>query len=175
MVVGKPLGEGERVILHPSSFDAVHVEMEHQVGPGLALDTDRHTVILTNQLGNGVSFSPSTHPHARYPAVTIADNVRAQRALLDALGVRELDLIYGYSMGALQAFEWAVAYPDAVARVVAVCGAAAVQPGGDSSNVRGVSARVVGRVPAESGGVRWVWRRRVGAAGGRGEDDHGVS
>ena len=128
MVVGKPLGEGERVILHPSSFDAVHVEMEHQVGPGLALDNDRHTVILTNQLGNGVSFSPSTHPHARYPRVTIADNVRAQRALLDALGVRELDLIYGYSMGALQAFEWAVAYPDAVARVVAVCGAARCGP-----------------------------------------------
>ena len=128
VVVGKPLGEGERVILHPSSFDAVHVEMEHQVGPGLALDTDRHTVILTNQLGNGVSFSPSTHPHARYPTVTIADNVRAQRALLDALGVREIDLIYGYSMGALQAFEWAVAYPDAVARVVAVCGAARCGP-----------------------------------------------
>ena len=65
---------------------------------------------MPNLLGNGVSFSPSTAARAglRWPAgVTIADNVRAQRALLDALGVdlvrSPIELIYGYSMGALQA------------------------------------------------------------------------
>ena len=63
------------------------------------------------------------------PVLSVADNVRAQRALLGHLGwacdaAEPLALVYGYSMGALQAYEWAVAFPESVQRIAAVCGAA---------------------------------------------------
>ena len=158
---GPPLGEGDGLILHPTSFDCVHDEVEYNLGPEAALDTSRYTVVVVNMLGNGVSFSPSTLATseqgaalAPYPRlITIADNVRAQHALLSALGANldfgtgggmgndgkhapatfgrtvaasspySLSLIYGFSMGALQAYEWAAAYPEAVSRIAAVCGA----------------------------------------------------
>lgn len=146
-VHGPPVGEAPGgVILHPTSFDAVHDELEYQIGPGRALDTDRYTVVVPNLLGNGVSHSPSldvataTAGGTRLPqpllqlsppaVVTIADNVAAQKAMLrEALGIGcdaadPLALVYGYSMGALQAYEWAVAEPEGVRAIAAVCGAA---------------------------------------------------
>ena len=158
-VHGPPVGSAPRgVILHPTSFDAVHDELEYNIGPGRTLNTNLYTVIVTNMLGNGVSASPSTLAAAvdesgnnpnfssatSPPRITVGDNVRAQRQLLISLGVLAeengkndppaprqqklrasppLALVYGYSMGALQAFEWAVAHPNEVARVAAVCGA----------------------------------------------------
>ena len=83
-------------------------------------------------LGNGVSTSPSNAPDdvagARFPTVTVRDQVRAQRHLLDHLGVDRWRLVLGWSMGAMQAYEWAVAHPDAVDAVLAVCGAARCSP-----------------------------------------------
>ena len=120
------------VILHPTSFDAVHDELAYQIGDGRALDTSQYTVIVPNLMGNGVSFSPSLEERpgggAPPPLLTVSDNVRAQRLMLRALGVgcdaeSPLELVYGYSMGGLQAYEWAVAYPEAVRRVAVVCGA----------------------------------------------------
>lgn len=133
-VHGPPVGQSEGIVLHPTSYDAVHDELEYNIGPGRTLDTSRFTVIVPNLMGNGVSYSPSlmtsAERHSRPPPLlSVADNVRAQRALLHHLGVgctadAPLALVYGYSMGALQAYEWAVAYPDAVERIAAVCGAA---------------------------------------------------
>ena len=138
---GRPIGEGRGVILHPTSFDAVHDELEYNIGPGRTLDTDRYSVIVTNLLGNGVSYSPSidvmgatnngTAPGGPLPPpifVSIADNVAAQKTLMRHLGVScdasaPLSLVYGYSMGALQAYEWAVSSPEGVERIAAVCGA----------------------------------------------------
>ena len=130
-VHGPPIGQGAGIVLHPTSFDAVHNELEYQIGPGQTLDTARYTVIVPNLLGNGVSYSPSLiDPAAGLPPLfSVRDNVRAQRELLEHLGVgcskeAPLDLVYGYSMGALQAYEWAVAWPESVRRIAAVCGAA---------------------------------------------------
>lgn len=121
------------VILHPTSFDAVHTELEYNIGPGKTLDTSRYAVVVVNMLGNGVSFSPSTAPRAmqrgEFPQlITMGDNVRAQAMVLDALGVGSLTLVYGYSMGAAQAYEWAVRFPDRVEAIAAVCGAARCAP-----------------------------------------------
>jgi homoserine O-acetyltransferase len=126
----------------------VHDDLEHSIGPGRLLDTREYTVVVPNLLGNGVSYSPSRDvpyfpPSAGVPYVppwyvprlppptfvSIADNVAAQHALLRHLGLKcdasqPLALIYGYSMGALQAYEWAVRAPDGVERIAAVCGAA---------------------------------------------------
>ena len=131
---------GRGLVLHPTSFDAVHTELEYRIGPGRTLDTERNAVLVVNMLGNGVSLSPSNAPvelaRARFPPVTVRDNVRAQAAVLRALGVDldaadgppPLDLIFGYSMGGLQAFEWAVRFPRAAKAIAVVCGAARCSP-----------------------------------------------
>lgn len=110
-------------ILHPTSFDAVHPELEFNVGPGKTLDTNCYCVLIVNLLGNGLSTSPGG---AEYPpsGTTICDNIRLQALLLDSLGIREVACIYGYSMGAMQALHWAAMYPKRVKRVAAVCGSA---------------------------------------------------
>lgn len=122
--------EKTNCILHPTSFDATHPELEFNVGPGKTLDTNRYCVLIVNLLGNGLSTSPSANADPsnvqEYPArgTSVCDNVRLQALLLDSLGIQELACIYGYSMGAMQALHWAAMYPNRVKRVAAVCGSA---------------------------------------------------
>eukprot|EP00747_Dinoflagellata_sp_TGD_P094552 gnl/TRDRNA2_/TRDRNA2_166157_c0_seq1.p1 gnl/TRDRNA2_/TRDRNA2_166157_c0~~gnl/TRDRNA2_/TRDRNA2_166157_c0_seq1.p1 ORF type:complete len:699 (-),score=98.80 gnl/TRDRNA2_/TRDRNA2_166157_c0_seq1:41-1903(-) len=123
--------DASNAILHPTSFDAVHWELEFNVGPGRLLDTDKYFVVIINMLGNGVSTSPSTcssqgsGPDFPVPGgPSLCDNVRLQALLLDSLGISILALIYGYSMGAMQALQWGVLFPDRVRRIAAVCGSA---------------------------------------------------
>lgn len=99
------------------------------VGPEKRFDSSRYFVITVNMLGNGLSFSPTT-PGSKWPigGVTYNDNARAQRLLLASLGVDRLALIYGFSMGAMLALEWAVQFPKQVSSVVAVCGSAKTVP-----------------------------------------------
>jgi len=123
---GKLNADASNVILHPTSFDACHWELEFNVGDGNMLDTGRYFVIIVNLLGNGVSFSPSSFGGDAYPAagVTVCDNVRLQALLLDSLGISRIALIYGYSMGAIQALHWGAMFPSRVGRIAAVCGSA---------------------------------------------------
>ncbi|CAE8599905.1 unnamed protein product, partial [Polarella glacialis] len=117
------------VVLHPTSFDAVHWELEYNVGPGKVLDTAKHFVVIVNLLGAGVSSSPSSCSSENpFPScgTSVCDNVRLQALLLDSLGIGKLKLIYGYSMGAMQAIHWAAMFPERVQRVAAVCGSAKV-------------------------------------------------
>jgi len=74
--------------------------------------------------GNGLSSSPSDTED--YPMlVTIYDNVQVQRrALADLFGIDRVACVYGWSMGALQAYHWAALFPDAVERIVVNCGVA---------------------------------------------------
>jgi homoserine O-acetyltransferase/O-succinyltransferase len=74
--------------------------------------------------GNGLSTSPSDMPD--HPTlVTIHDSVQAQRrALADLFGIDRVACVYGWSMGALQAYHWAALFPDAVERIVVNCGVA---------------------------------------------------
>lgn len=135
--------KGRGLILHPTSFDCVHTELEYRIGPGRTLDTSKHAVLAVNMLGNGVSLSPSNAPaelaRSAFPPLSVRDNVRAQAALLRSLGVDvdapaapggapPLELIFGYSMGGLQAYEWAVAFPKAAKAIAVVCGAARCSP-----------------------------------------------
>ena len=74
--------------------------------------------------GNGLSSSPSNSPDFP-PLVTIFDNVQVQHRLLtEQFGIERLACVYGWSMGALQAYHWAALFPDAVERVVVNCGVA---------------------------------------------------
>ncbi len=108
------------------------------VGPGLVIDTERYFVVCSNVLGGcygstgPASLDPeSGSPYAlRFPLVTIRDMVRAQKRLLDSLGVRRLQLVIGGSIGGQQALEWAVEFPDFVEKAVPVAATGALGPQG---------------------------------------------
>ncbi len=102
------------------------------VGPGRPLDTDRYFVICANVLGGCMG---STGPRSLrddqagpwgtdFPPVTIQDMVRAQKMLIDHLGITRLFAVMGGSMGAMQALQWAASYPDAVFAALPIAGAA---------------------------------------------------
>jgi homoserine O-acetyltransferase len=106
---------------------------EVHVGPGRAIDPDRYFVIIANQLGNGLSSSPTNTPApfnmARFPRVRIGDDVRAQHKLVtEQFGIERLELVCGGSMGAQQTYEWAVRYPDMVKRAAPLAGTAKNTP-----------------------------------------------
>lgn len=117
--------DGTNCVLLPSYYTGTHRSYEPWIGPGRMFDPRDWFVVAVDMFGNGLSSSPSNHLLPRtFPLITIADNVRAQRALLDSLGVRGIALAAGWSMGALQCYEWAVRYPSMVRSLLPICGAA---------------------------------------------------
>ena len=98
------------------------------IGPGKAFDTDRYFVLCSNLIGScrGSTGPGSTDPGtgrpygATFPVLTVGDMVRAQRALLQELGIERLVAVSGGSLGGMQALEWAVAYPDLVEGIVPI-------------------------------------------------------
>jgi len=116
------VGSGPNIAVMPTSFGATHADVEYLARAVFGGSSENYSVYVFDMLGNGVSHSPSTTSDYP-PVVTVADNVRAQRqALAEALG-RDVSVSYaaGYSMGAMQAFEWA--RQDGVRSVIAICGA----------------------------------------------------
>lgn len=121
----------DNVIVAPTWFAGTPETFEWLIGPGEPLDTDRYFIVAPSMFGNGLSSSPSNTPppfdRSRFPHHTIADNVRAQgRLLTEHLEVTGIEMAFGGSMGAMQAFEWAIRHPDLVKRVFAMCGASKV-------------------------------------------------
>ena len=104
----------------------------NMIGPGKPIDTDRFHVICANVLGSCMgSTGPATLDPAtgrpwgmHFPVITIMDMVRAQAALLDALGIARLHAVVGGSMGGMQALAWAAHYPARVARALVIASAA---------------------------------------------------
>lgn len=121
------------VIVYPTSYGAQHPDLEWQIGEGKALDPAKYFIVIVNKFGNGLSSSPSNTPppfdRARWPHFTMTDNVRVQQRLLaEVFGVERVKLVYGFSMGAMQAFHWAALFPDRVEKIASVCGAARCSP-----------------------------------------------
>ncbi len=114
----------DNVIVYPCSYTATHDDLSWLVGPDLVLDPRRWFVVVPDMFSNGVSTSAADHDD--FPAVvTMRDNVLAQRRLLtEHFGVDRVAAVYGFSMGAGQAYHWAAAFPDAVDRAIIVCGSA---------------------------------------------------
>jgi len=95
------------------------------VGPGKMFDTDKFFVICSNVIGGCQgSTGPSSlaadgKPYAmRFPVITVADMVQAQRFLIDRLGIERLFAVAGGSMGGMQALQWAVDLPERVGAVL---------------------------------------------------------
>ncbi|MBX6370132.1 MAG: homoserine O-acetyltransferase [Rhodospirillales bacterium] len=102
------------------------------VGPGKVLDTDRYFLICCNVLGGcmGTSGPKEVNPATGeiwgldFPVITIGDMVRAQRLVIDALGIDTLFCVIGGSMGGMQVLQWASAYPERVFAAVPIACAA---------------------------------------------------
>ena len=125
-VHGTLAADRSNLVLYPSSYGAWPEDIDWVVGP--ILDSQRWCVVLVSQFGNGRSSSPSTGgpglEGGRWP-VDHRDNVAAQRRLLEEVfGVTAPALIYGWSMGAQQAYHWAVLEPERTRRICCVCGTA---------------------------------------------------
>ena len=109
-----------------------HAWWDDIVGPGKAVDTTEYYVVCANVPGScyGSSGPPSTNPETgepwgtAFPAVTVGDWTRAQRRLLDHLGIPNLHSVVGGSVGGMNVLEWAKRHPDHLDRAVVVAAAA---------------------------------------------------
>ncbi|HEX5264762.1 MAG TPA: homoserine O-acetyltransferase, partial [Phenylobacterium sp.] len=98
------------------------------VGPGLPLDPERYFIICSNVVGGcmGSTGPASTNPKTGgsyglgFPVVTIADMVRAQAMLVEALGIETLFAVVGGSMGGMQVLQWAADYPERLFSAVCI-------------------------------------------------------
>lgn len=100
-------------------------------GPGKALDPEHDFIVCSNALGSCYGSTGPASMHAdgarwgsRFPRLTIRDQVRAQIALADALGIRRIRLAIGGSMGGLQVLEWALLDPERVASIAVIAASA---------------------------------------------------
>jgi homoserine O-acetyltransferase/O-succinyltransferase len=119
----------DNAILLPTFYTGTHLRNEPLFGSGRAVDPARHFVVSVNLFGNGYSSSPSNseRPQAGpcFPEVTLFDNVACQHRLLtEVLGIRKIALVLGWSLAAMQAYQWAAQYPDMVEAILPYCGAA---------------------------------------------------
>jgi homoserine O-acetyltransferase len=97
------------------------------IGPGLAIDTNRWFVVAPNVLGGCQgSTGPSSLDRqgreygARFPYLTIRDQVSAQRALAEKLGISKWHSVIGGSMGGMHVLEWAIEYPKMMSSIAVI-------------------------------------------------------
>jgi homoserine O-acetyltransferase len=130
---GTLAADKSNVILYPTSYGAHHTDIDWLIGRERVLDPERYFIVIPNQLGNGLSASPSNLAEpfglGRNPVFTHWDNVHAQERLLrERFGITRLALAYGWSMGGQQTLHWGAIYPDRVAAICAVCTSARTSP-----------------------------------------------
>ena len=96
------------------------------VGPGKGIDTNKYFVVCSNVIGGcmGSTGPASSNPKTRkpygldFPMVTIGDMVRAQKALMDHLGIKNILAVVGGSIGGMQVLEWCLRYPEMVVSAI---------------------------------------------------------
>jgi len=123
---------GDQYVAEPHPITGAAGWWTSLVGPGGVLDTDRYFLICANVLGGCMvttgpkEIDPATgEPWAlNFPVITVRDMVRAQKRLLEHLGIDTLFSVIGGSMGAMQVLQWASSYPEAVFAAVPIAGSA---------------------------------------------------
>ena len=177
---------GDNVIVMPTFYTGTHARNEGYLRAVPSLDPSRYFIVSVNMFGNGLSSSPSnTAPPCdgpRFPAITLHDNVACQHRLLtEALGVRRIALVLGWSMAGCQSYEWGAQHPDMVDAILPFCASARTSPhntvflegvkaaltadgafaGGDYSSPPEAGLRAFGRVYAGWAFSQTFYRERL--------------
>ncbi|AKB36478.1 Homoserine O-acetyltransferase [Methanosarcina siciliae C2J] len=147
-IYGKMNAEKSNVILicHALTGDA-HAAGFHEgdkktgwweiaIGPNKAFDTEKYCIICSNILGGckgstgPSSIDPETGKHygISFPVITVKDMVKAQKKLVEHLGVKQLFAVAGGSMGGMQVLQWTVSYPEMVKKAIAIATTASTTP-----------------------------------------------
>jgi homoserine O-acetyltransferase len=109
---------------------------DNLVGPGKPLDPRRFFIVGSNYLGScfgstgPASINPKTGKPwgADFPVVTVEDWVEAQARLADRLGIERFAAVIGGSLGAMQALQWTLSYPERVRHAIVIAAAAKLSP-----------------------------------------------
>ena len=157
---------GDQYVAEPHPITGKSGWWESIVGPGRAVDTNRYFVICANVLGGCMGSSGPPEPMTDaagqdlgrpwgtdFPSITIRDMMRAQKRLVEHLGIARLLAVVGGSMGGMQVLEWAATYPE----MVAACAPIACATHHSAQNI---AFHEVGRAaihgdPAWKGGRYW--------------------
>lgn len=123
---------GDQYLIGPHPVTGKPGWWEMLAGPGNVFDTEKYFLIVSNVLGGcmGSTGPKSINPKTGtiygldFPVVTVADMVRAQALLCDALGIDQLFAVIGGSMGGMLALEWARRFPQRVFSCAPICTAA---------------------------------------------------
>ena len=114
----------DNVIVYPTSYTATHESQSWAIGPDMLLDPEKYFIVIPDMFSNGLSSGAGNTPDYP-PLVTVRDNVLAQERLLrEQFGIEKIAAVYGFSMGAMQAYHWAALFPERVQRAFIVCGSA---------------------------------------------------
>jgi homoserine O-acetyltransferase len=126
-IFGRLSAARDNVVLIPTWLQGRSEDWISLIGPRGYVDTTRFHTIIVDALGDGHSSSPSSLPAGdrnAFPEFNIADMVASQyRLLTEKLGIKHLHAVIGFSMGGMQALEWAVRYPTFLDRAVPIAGA----------------------------------------------------
>lgn len=124
--LGKLNADKSNAILWPTWLGGRSEGLLQFIGPGNVVDSGKYFVILVDSIGNGISTSPSnspSQPRMKFPKFTIRDMVESEHRLVtDVIRLGHLHAVMGLSMGGMQAFEWAVVYPDFMDLTVPMAG-----------------------------------------------------
>lgn len=109
---------------------------DSMIGPDKAIDTNKYFVICSNILGScygttgPASIDPSTGVQyaLKFPVVTIRDMVKAQKKLINYLGIEKLFCVAGGSLGGMQSLEWTITFPEMVENAVIISAAGRITP-----------------------------------------------
>jgi len=131
--IGELNAPKDNLILLPTYYGGAAAGNHPWVGSNSPLDPDRYCIVIPALLGAGESSSPSNTSGAQggpgFPAVSLYDNVMLQKRLVaDIFGDARIALVMGWSMGGMQALQWACLYPEQVRAVLATCCTARCYP-----------------------------------------------
>lgn len=109
---------------------------DNMIGPGKVFDTNKYLVLCSNVIGSckgstgPTSIDPRTgRPYRlKFPSLMVRDMVRAQKLLIDHLNIKSIHAVVGGSMGAMQALEWGIHYPQLVRSIVPIAGTGRTSP-----------------------------------------------
>jgi len=109
---------------------------DDMIGPGKVIDTDRYFVVCSNVIGScyGSTGPTSSNPRTgkpynlSFPVIMVRDMVRAQQLLRERLGIERVLAVIGGSMGAMQALEWGIHYPEHTGSIIPIAGTGRPSP-----------------------------------------------